>query len=393
MELQKKKITGFRGLRTTALVTVFGTISTFFKSDILIPTIFFLVIASFVFLAYWNGFKKNRIGLTSEISLMLMFWTGVLIGQQNFISGIIIGIFVALSDAYKDKMHSFAKTLKLKEWSGTLQMILITLVVLPFLPKKAIDPWGVFIPYDVWVLVILVTGIGFFGYFLDKYFNKKKINGLYLTSFLGSILSSTAVTVQVSQKTKKTKLDGFFVSAIGLSIGVMLVRDIAIILIASGTFNFELIRIPLIMVIFSTLYFIYYFYKNIKIDNDNHSLELEESSPFEIIPSLKFAFVFVLILFIIHFVKEWAGDHAVYLTSIFIALVDTETIILPAIESFKNNSLTIDVLKNVIWIAIVINTLIKLFYIWIFAERRYFWKALLPISIISFSGLVFSFIF
>jgi uncharacterized membrane protein YhiD involved in acid resistance len=52
LELQKKKVSGFRGLRTTALVAVFGTLSTFFSKGILLPTIFFLVLVVFVFLAY-----------------------------------------------------------------------------------------------------------------------------------------------------------------------------------------------------------------------------------------------------------------------------------------------------------------------------------------------------
>ncbi len=390
LELQKENIKGFRGLRTTALVSVFGTLSTFFQDFKFLPILFFVILSIFIILAYQQGIKKNRIGLTSEISLILIFWSGVLIGFNQFVAGIVLAMFIAISDAYKDKMHNFAKTLKLKEWSGTLEMILISLVVLPFLPKKAIDPWGVFVPYDVWVLVVLVTGIGFMGYFLNKILKKKNMNSLYLTSFLGSIISSTVVTVELSQKTKKVDLGKYFVPSILLAISVMLVRDIVIIILASASLNWEFIKIPSLMFVFSFAWFSILYFLN-KNNQSGEKLDIEEDSPFEIIPALKFALVFVLILFVIHFTKEFFGDKAIYLTTSLVALVDTETIILPALESFRNGKLDFNIVGNIIGISIVINTLVKLFYIWIFAKRKYFWKTILPILIISFGAVLISF--
>ena len=140
-------------------------------------------------------------------------------------------------------------------------MILISLVVLPFLPKKAIDPWGVVVPYHIWILVILVSGIGFIGYFLNKYFSKSKIKGVYLTSFIGSILSSTAVTVELSQKIgkEKKKTPTYFVPAILLAIFVMEVRDMLIILLATKTFDWSFVATPIIMALSSLLLFGFYF--------------------------------------------------------------------------------------------------------------------------------------
>jgi uncharacterized membrane protein (DUF4010 family) len=140
VELQRKKISGFRGLRTSAMITVMGTVSTFFPEFSYLPIIFLVAILLGTVMVYRNGLKKGLIGMTSEISLILLFLAGVFIGYEDFILGIILALLVAISDAYKDVMHQFAKTLKLKEWSGTLQMILISLVILPFLPKEAIDP-------------------------------------------------------------------------------------------------------------------------------------------------------------------------------------------------------------------------------------------------------------
>ncbi|EFK97054.1 MgtC/SapB transporter [sediment metagenome] len=113
-DLQKGN-TDFRGLRTTVLVSVFGTLSTIFGDSVLFPLSFFVVLGVFVAIAYFSGVSHNKIGLTSEISLILMFWSGVLIGYEEFTLGIILAFIVAISDAYKDKMHNFANNINLKE--------------------------------------------------------------------------------------------------------------------------------------------------------------------------------------------------------------------------------------------------------------------------------------
>jgi uncharacterized membrane protein (DUF4010 family) len=84
----------------------------------------------------------------------------------------------------------------------------------------------------------LVTGIGFVGYFLNKFFKDGKIKGVYLTSFLGSLISSTAVTVQLSQKIKnKKETPDYFLPSILLAIAVMEFRDLLIIVLALHKFD------------------------------------------------------------------------------------------------------------------------------------------------------------
>ncbi len=388
VDLQKKNIHGIRGVRTSSLVTIMGVVSTFLSQFPYLPIIFLISLIIGVILVYRKGLNKGLIGMTSEISLILLFLTGVFIGYEKFTLGIVLGLLVAISDAYKDILHSFAKNLKIKEWSGTLQMILITLVVLPFLPKVAIDPWGVFIPYNVWLLVVLVTGISFIGYFLNKFFSKGKIKGVYLTSFLGSIISSTAVTVGLSQKLKnnKEKTPKYFLPSILLAIFVMEFRDLIIIILATNKVNLILIATPLIMGIVSIVMF-YWFFKK---DNEKNKVDLvvDEKSPFEILPSLKFALIFSIILFLVYFVKKYVGDNGVYFTTFLVSLIDTETIILPSIESFKNGTLDIKLLGNIITISIVINTLIKLFYIQFFSGNKSLKVVIIPIITISVFGLL-----
>jgi uncharacterized membrane protein (DUF4010 family) len=167
----------------------------------------------------------------------------------------------------------------------------------------------------------------------------------------------------------------------------MLIRDILIIVLTIKKFEWELIKIPTSMLVISLFWFSYLWWIN-KNRKTKEKVNLEEKSPFEILPALKFAAIFVAILFLIYFIKEKFGDEFVYLTTIIVALIDTETIILPALESLHTKSFDLNLVANIISISIVVNTLIKLFYIWVFAKREYFYKSLLLVLSISLLPLL-----
>ncbi len=147
---QQSNSAGLMGLRTVPLLVLLGTISTFFPNIPLLPLIGFLGVSVFVIIAYFNGvFNLKRIGLTTEITSLIMFLVGVLIGSGDILLAVIITVFVGIFNAYKAPMHNFAKHFSLKEWTGGLQLLIISLIILPFLPKYPIDPFGVFIPYNI----------------------------------------------------------------------------------------------------------------------------------------------------------------------------------------------------------------------------------------------------
>jgi len=395
IELQKKTTTGFRGLRTTALVAVFGTISTFFEEMKYLPAIFFSFLALYIFVVYRNGVKKGKIGLTSELSLLIVFWSGVLIGYGEILVGIILSLLISISDAYKDKMHFFAKTLTPEEWTGALQMLLISAPAFLFLPDTPIDPWGVIVPKQIWTLVVILTGLGFIGYFLNKYFKSDKLKGVYLTSFLGSLISSTAVTINLSENIRKKRIsETAFLASLVLAIGVMQIRDLVLIFSISSVRKWEIFAPSIFMILSSLILFGYYFWKD-KKNTDKIDLKLnpeKNGSPFEILPSLMIALVFSLILLGIYFLKKYLGDGAVYLGSFAVALVDTESLILPSLESLRTGVFNFNTVLNIVVIALVVNTFVKLFYILTLGNKKAFLKAFVPVTIISLSGLLIYFI-
>jgi uncharacterized membrane protein (DUF4010 family) len=79
-------------------------------------------------------------------------------------------------------------------------MGIIALVIYPLLPDTPLDPWGVLSPREIWLMVVLVSLIGYVGYVLIRILGTER--GLTLTGFLGGLVSSTAVTTSMASQVK-----------------------------------------------------------------------------------------------------------------------------------------------------------------------------------------------
>lgn len=393
MEAQSKQKTSFMGFRTMALIAMLGALSTFFPSMAYLPAVMFMGLLVLVAIAYAHGnFKMNLIGMTSEMVALTMFWIGVLVGCEQQVVAIILAIIVGSLNAFKDELHSFAKTFSPKEWSGALQLLAISAAVLPFLPRTPIDPWGVVIPFNIWLLVVLISGIGFLGYFLSKFFGVK--GGIPLTAFLGSIVSSTAVTTSMADQSKRLKLTGIFTVGIMIAHATMQLRVTAEIwLWGQGIIGHHILLVPIMMSIASMIMAAYFWY----ITNKNHAFakkgtvidpNVKLHSPFEMGPALKFGGVFVVVLLFLALGKKYFGDSGVYVAALLSGFVDVDAIVLSTLESAKVGELQPEIARNAIVIALFMNTLVKIFYVYLLGSRKMLKKVVIGTLFTVLVGLI-----
>lgn len=381
----------FMGLRSLSLIAFFGTFSTFFPSFPSLPIIFFCILSLFMIIAYYHGrFKLGIYGMTTEISSLAVFWIGVLVGmgESGVLSAVIISIFLATINAYKYSLHGFVKTLTKKEWSGALQLGMISVIVLPLLPKFPVDPLGVFIPFQVWFLVVLISGIGFVGYFLVKYLGFK--GGIPLIGFLGALTSSLAVIIAMSQQSKKFEYPNIFSGGTMIAIGTMQLKVVSVVFLLAGAEIHSFLIIPLMMALMSyAMGFYFSFFRSKKDHSEEFNPDIMKlQSPFEIKPALKFGFIFTFILFVLALGQRYIGDAGVYFASFVSGLFDIDAIVLSSLEAFKQGELPSLVTKNAIMLAIFVNTITKIGFVYMMGSRSLFYRASIGILISGFVGII-----
>lgn len=359
----------FMGMRTMTLLSVLGAVSTFFPELPYLPVVMFGAIIVLTALAYANGsVNLNRIGMTTELSAFTVFWIGALVAEGMTNTAILITVLLALTNAYKQEFMSFARTMNVTEWRGVLQLIIVSGLILPLLPREAIDPWGIFNPFETWFLVILISGIGFIGYFLIKYFGPRA--GVPLASFLGGLASSTAVTMAMSGKSKKQRLEGLFSAGILIALATMQLKVFIYILSLSQGVNIslKLYILPLILAAGCGAGAFYYFVTKGKKKMQEFSWhkaekDLKVESPFELLPAMKFGLLYVALLVILYLAQKNIGDLGVYGAAFFSGILDVDSIVLASLREAVNGNMKPSVAENAIAIGILCNTLIKVAYI------------------------------
>lgn len=188
------------GLRTFGLTGLAGGCSA-----IMLPFIgeqatglLFLGFALAVSLAYFNRKQGSEdASITGLVSLLLTFMLGMLAAFEQIELAASAAIITALLLRYKEILHNWLRQLEDHELKAGLQLLLISIVLLPVLPDQGYGPWQVLNPYEIWWMVVLIAGISFVGYFAMKFAGTDK--GIMLTALSAGLASSTALTLHFTR--------------------------------------------------------------------------------------------------------------------------------------------------------------------------------------------------
>jgi uncharacterized membrane protein (DUF4010 family) len=243
------------------------------------------------------------------------------------------------------------------------------------------------VPFNVWLLIVLISGIGFVGYFLIKYIGAQ--GGIPLTGFLGGIVSSTAVTISMATRSKEANLPNIFSGGVLIALATMQLRVVAEILILGSEVALSFLMIPIIMSVASSIFAVYFFWKSKskKTPFFQRPERVKLTSPFEIVPALKFGLIFVAVLFMLAIGQRYFGDSGVYVAAFLSGVVDIDAIVLSSLESVKLGELSSIVAYNAIAVALFTNTLVKVGYVGIMGSRGVFRKVSIATVLVTLVGI------
>ena len=194
----ERKTMVFGGVRTHPMIAMFGFGCAWLSQigvAFILPTGLLAMIA-LTSIAYVAKIRAERFGSTTEFSAILTFVTGALALLVDIWAAMAVGVLNTILLSEKSSLETWVEKLDRAEFLATLKFLLVTLIVLPVLPDQSYTRYQLN-PAHIWEIVILVSTIGFVGYFLSKRLGDKI--GLWLSGLLGGIVSSTAVTVAVGR--------------------------------------------------------------------------------------------------------------------------------------------------------------------------------------------------
>jgi uncharacterized membrane protein (DUF4010 family) len=186
------------GVRTFALVSLLGVFGALSESTFLLVAFAFLIGA--LAIAGYVRTRPEDHGITTEVALLATFALGALSKSHPEYSGA-AAVIVTVLLAARPWLHEIIKSrVTDRELHDGLLLLAAALIVLPLLPDRTVDPWDVFNPNKMWVVVVLVMAINALGYVGLRLWGPTK--GLVLAGVLGGLVSSVTTHGAMAQRAK-----------------------------------------------------------------------------------------------------------------------------------------------------------------------------------------------
>lgn len=351
----------FAGARTYALLALLGCTAAFVAAQAdsawIIGAVL-LVFGALLAVGYGFSVQQGQLGITSEVAAIITVLAGALCfwGKLEIAAALAVSTTVLL--ALKLQTRSLARRLTEQDVRATLTFAVLTLVILPVLPRESLAPapFDVLVPYNIWLMVVFISGISFSGYVLIQLVGTQR--GVGITGLLGGLASSTAVTLSFAQRSHDAVAFARpFALAILLAWTVMFVR----VLVEVAALNMALLRIvamPMLAATAVSLAYCAYLY----FGRHDEQGEPDDNftNPFELAPALTFGAIYMVILLVANIAHIHFGDTGLYVSSIVSGLADVDAITLSMAElSQSGGGLDRDTAARAIVLAAASNTLVK----------------------------------
>jgi uncharacterized membrane protein (DUF4010 family) len=350
----------FAGVRTFPLISLLGCTGALMADElsspwglagIALPMGALIVVAHLV--AAW---RHEGVGLTTEMATLLTFGAGALCYWEYLALAAAVGVVMMGLLSLKPEMHAFAQRITQEDVYATLKFAVITVIVLPILPNQGFGPppLNVLNPYEIWLIVVLISGISFLGYVLIKLVGPRQ--GISLTGFLGGIVSSTPLTLNFSRRSQEEKdLAKPFALAIIVAWSISYLR----VLVEVATLNLPLLdRLWPPMAVAAGVGLAYGVYLHFSQPTEEKG-EVPFSNPFELTTALKFGFLYAVVLMLSKAAEIYVGDIGIYLSSFISGLPDADAVTLSMAQLSKGGGVSVVIGARAIVIGVMANTVAK----------------------------------
>jgi uncharacterized membrane protein (DUF4010 family) len=368
-ERKQSKIKEFAGIRTFMLIAVFGTssafLSTFYPNFILIA---FLGLSAMVGLSYMTSTREiGDIGITTEVVALLTFILGALCFTDEGLQIVpILAIIITTLLAVKPYLHTFARKISQKEIINTLKFLIIAFVILPLLPDQTFGPLNVFNPYQIWLIVVFISGISFAGYILMKFIGAER--GISATGIIGGLVSSTAVTTAMAARVRESDFiirAAVFATVVASS--MMFLRVLFEVAVINPNL-ISLLTVPMLSMGVVGIALGLLAWKTTKVREVGEDLKLK--NPFSLKPALIFGMLFLIILYASKIADIYFGSSGIYITSIISGVADVDAITI-SMAILAKNTISPDVAVTAITLAAISNTIVKFLIAIFFGTRKF----------------------
>ncbi len=324
---------------------------------------------------------KHDPGLTTEIALLTTFLLGAwAIRQPGMAAGVAVVIAIIL--AARTRMHEFVRNvLTDQELHDGLLLAAAALVILPLVPDRVVDPWGVINPRKLWTLAVLVMSINAAGYVAHRTLGSRL--GLAIAGLFSGFVSSTATIGAMGTMAKsQPNLRSGAVAAAALSSVATVLKLFVVVGLTSMTVLRELLVPFTVSGIAALVYGALFTLKNVR---EKSSQEEIAGRPFDPKDALIFVGVVGVTLLVSALLTQWLGSNGLLLASAFAGFADAHAPAVSAASVEVSGNVSMQLAVIAVLAAFTTNTLSKIIVAFSLGDRKYAFE-ILPGLLLMIAG-------
>jgi uncharacterized membrane protein (DUF4010 family) len=312
----------FAGIRTFPLISMLAAALSMVNPWLL--ALGFVAVGAIALVSYQQTAQKGDVGATTEVAALVTYALGALAGMGQLVVAGAVGVAVLVLLVTKVPMERLSHAMSEQELTAVLQLAVITAIVLPLLPDHDYGPWGVWNPFKIWMVVVLVSALSFAGFVAVRWRGEQA--GLFWAAGLGALVSSTVTTVAIAQRSREAPAQGRRIAAAAILASVVMCGRLVVLVVAVRPSLVPRLAVPLGAMALVGLTFVLLFWRGSEPAAPRAAPE--HANPFSLRSALLFGAIFAGVLLLVKASDVWLGARGTWLAALLSGLVDVDAVAL-----------------------------------------------------------------
>ncbi|HQR29287.1 MAG TPA: MgtC/SapB family protein [Anaeromyxobacteraceae bacterium] len=353
------------GARTYPLVALAGALSALlgrhFGAPILVAVLGALVV--FLVVSYVDVVRRGSDrGITSEVALVVAFLLGAVAVSSDLVPQggrrvfTVLGTAVAVTALLSAKpvLQPLMRRVSREDVVSVLKFLIVAVLLVPWLPDRNFGPLGALNLRTIGWMMLLVAGVSFVGYAATRLLGPQR--GLAVTGFVGGLVSSTAVTLAMSSRSKQNPaIERPAALAVVLASSLVFVRVLLVVAFVDQPLAAAL-AVPMLAMAAAGLSACAFLYRRAAKSNGGEPIHLK--NPVSLSSAFEFALIFAAVMAGSKAASHYLGSAGVYAAALVAGTADMDAIALSMAE-LAGNQVTVAVGATAVVLAGFTNTVVK----------------------------------
>ena len=311
----------FAGIRTFSLISMLAAALSLVNVWLL--ALGFVAVGAIALISYQQTARQGEVGATTEVAALVTYALGALAGLGQLVVAGAVGVAVLVLLVTKVPMERLSRAMSEQELMAVLQLAVISAIVLPLLPDRDYGPWQVWNPFKIWMVVVLVSALSFAGFVAVRW--KGEQAGLLWAAGLGAVVSSTATTVAMAQRSRETPAHGRRIAAAALLASVVMCGRVMVLVVAVRPSLAPRLAIPVGAMAAVGLVFVLFLWRG-SDPITSRAAPREHANPFSLRSAILFGVVFAGVSLLVKATDVWLGARGTWLAALLSGAVDVDAV-------------------------------------------------------------------